>query len=279
MTANSRGIRSANWHMTEACNYRCKFCFFHRVGERPATEEDAGRILGRLRSMGIEKINLVGGEPLLHPHIVKICHTAKELGFVVGMTSNGSLITDELLDRLEGSVDWFGISIDSADEAVEARLGRGAGDHVARTKEACSLLKARGIRLKVNSTITTLNWGEDLRPLITELGPERWKVFQFLHIRGQNDAFAGELSVRQEQFEGFRLRNRDISLAGGHAPVFESSQDMLGSYMMVSPQGSLIVNTSGSYETMPLSVGMEKADPNIIDVEKYVGRGGVYDWK
>lgn len=279
MTAIGRGIRSANWHLTEVCNYRCRFCFFHRIGERSATIGDSERILDRLRSLGIEKINLVGGEPLLHPHIVAICRNAKELGFVVGVTSNGSLITDELLDQLDGSVDWFGISIDSGNEAVETRLGRGVGDHVARTKEVCSLLRSRGIRLKVNSTITSLNWNEDLRPLISELGPERWKVFQFLHIRGQNDTFAEELSIRKELFESFRLRNQKITLARGHVPVFESSKDMLGSYLMVSPLGNLIVNTSGTYEIMSLTTQMKNPDPNILDVEKYLGRGGVYDWR
>lgn len=279
MTAISRGIRSANWHLTEVCNYRCRFCFFHRIGERSATIGDSERILDRLRSLGIEKINLVGGEPLLHPHLVDICRNAKDLGFILGVTSNGSLITDELLDRLDGSVDWFGISIDSGNEAVETRLGRGVGDHVARTKEVCSLLRSRGIRLKVNSTITSLNWNEDLRPLISELGPERWKVFQFLHIRGQNDTFAEELSIRKELFESFRLRNQKITLARGHVPVFESSKDMLGSYLMVSPLGNLIVNTSGTYEIKSLTTQMKNPDPNILDVEKYLGRGGVYDWR
>jgi len=41
-----------------------------------------------------------------------------------------------------------------------------------------------GIRLKVNSVVTKLNWAEEMTDFITDLTPERWKAFQVLSIQG-----------------------------------------------------------------------------------------------
>jgi len=272
-------IRSANWHLTERCNYRCRFCFFRTVGEMEPTIRLASRVLGSLRDAGIEKLNLVGGEPLLHPGIVDICRMARDQGFVVGMTSNGSLLTSEMLDRLTDNVDWFGISIDSASEMTERTLGRGTGSHVSRTMAVCRDIRSRGHRLKINTTVTSLNWREDLRPLVSDLNPERWKVFQVRHIGGQNDAEFQDLEVTPQQFDAFRRTNEELWLPGGHWPVFETCGDMIGSYLMVSPQGNVLSNRSGRYEAIGRNIRTVAQDRNIIDVEKYHRRGGVYAWK
>src|SRR3990172_1022522 len=76
-------IVSVNFHITDACNYRCKFCFA-RFNENVfiLRAADINGIVSELKAQGTEKITFVGGEPLLHPDIGKILEHAKQIGLI-----------------------------------------------------------------------------------------------------------------------------------------------------------------------------------------------------
>jgi radical S-adenosyl methionine domain-containing protein 2 len=224
-------VRSVNWHITQRCNYHCKFCFSQHLDQEVTSLETADEILRYLRRIGLEKINFVGGEPTLHPLFFEIVKLAKSMGFVVSVVSNGYYLNRDIIQKLKPFVDWIGLSIDSADEKVEVSLGRGNGSHVKKTLELAQVIHEAGIKLKINTTITRLNWKEDMRPLIRLLKPDRWKVFQVLHIFGQNDRYFGELSITNEQFSYFKSLNHEPM--EGFSPVFEGSNEMLASYFMI----------------------------------------------
>jgi MoaA/NifB/PqqE/SkfB family radical SAM enzyme len=90
-----------------------------------------------------------------------------------------------MIQKLKPFVDWIGLSIDSADEKVEVALGRGNGGHVKKILELAKVIHKAGIKLKINTTVTRLNWQEDIRPLIRLLKPDRWKVFQVPHFQAR----------------------------------------------------------------------------------------------
>ena len=88
-------------------------------------------ILSKLRDHSIEKLNIAGGEPLLHPNFGDILREAKDIGFVTSIVTNGSLLDHAKLKEYADCLDWVGLSIDSASDQIEMRLGRGYGHHVA----------------------------------------------------------------------------------------------------------------------------------------------------
>lgn len=235
-------------------------------------------ILRKLKSLNIEKINFVGGEPLLYPGIFDILNVSKKMGFTVSITTNGSLLNEKIINKLSDYVDWIGISIDSTFESIEQKLGRGFGNHVKHTKEISKMIKAKGIKLKINTTVTKHTINEDMKAFIREISPDRWKVFQFLHIKGQNDHHVNELSIANNEFASFKELNEGIELNGGKYPVFEKSDDMLDSYFMISPRGNVLLNHSGVYQEIPLDSANLENIVLIIDSKKYTGRGGLYDW-
>jgi len=56
----------------------------------------------KLRELGVMKIQFLGGEPLLHPDVVELVRYARSIGFFsVGMSTNGFLLSKELLHLLE----------------------------------------------------------------------------------------------------------------------------------------------------------------------------------
>lgn len=271
-------ITSVNWHVTSKCNYNCKFCFMQNLNGGFADVSKARDILETLKSKGMEKVNFVGGEPMLYPLIFDTTEIAKEMGFVVSIVTNGYCLNEHRITRLAPHVDWIGLSIDSNSEKIEKKLGRGYGNHVKHVCEISDIIHDRGIGLKINTTVTRCTYKEDMRSLISRLNPDRWKVFQMLSIEGQNDQYARELSITGSEFEQFISANQEIMLNNGEKPVFEHSEDMIDSYFMISPSGNIIRNTKGVYAEYPLQYLERRGIGSIINAEKYVARGGSYDY-
>lgn len=97
----------AQWSITGRCNLRCRHCFIASVNAekelRECSMEEAARIVAELESYGVEAVMLTGGEPLLHPHFIEIVKLILDAGMRLDwINTNGMLLTEELLDRLEG---------------------------------------------------------------------------------------------------------------------------------------------------------------------------------
>lgn len=111
---------------TEACNFRCSFCWWHNQTHRKALPNfkfsgkrhlDTARILSlidELAELGTKALSFTGaGEPLLHPYVADVLHKALEHKFVFGMTSNMAVpMKAELIDAL-AQASWVRWSLNS----------------------------------------------------------------------------------------------------------------------------------------------------------------------
>lgn len=278
ISLSKKSIKSANWHMTSYCNYRCTFCCMQKLTGDLTSIDEAKNVLNHLKRLGIEKINFVGGEPMCNALIFDLTRLAKSMGFIVGITSNGSMMNDEVLIKFSGAVDWIGLSIDSASDEIEKKLGRGNGSHVTHCQEISETIHNLGIKLKINTTVTRDTFQEDMRDLIRQLDPSRWKIFQFLHVKGQNDAAVGSLTISDEEFSQFRIINENIRLSRGASPVFETAACMIDSYLMITPRGMIFLNVEFPFREYPIESIQPGMLADIINIEKYLNRGAVYDW-
>jgi len=220
----------------------------------------------------------VGGEPFLHPLFYELLKMAHALGFTTSIVTNGSFINDQNIAEIENYTDWIGISVDSISNMKEAELGRGRGKHVSHAIEVSDLVHEHGINLKVNTTVTKLTYRENMHQLIHRMNPNRWKAFQMLHIKGQNDNCVKELAITDDEFNDFVNRHKNIRLIGGAKPVFESNEDMKDSYLILSPSGKVIINSSGSYHSIEFNDFLNNPE-SVVDIGKYLERDGLYDWK
>jgi radical S-adenosyl methionine domain-containing protein 2 len=266
----------------------CTHCFapFHDVraqlpkGHLP--EMDAVAVVRLLVEARFEKVNFVGGEPLLCPWLPRLIRVAKRGGATTSVVTNATRLTPAWLDAVAGDLDWVGISIDSASEDTHASMGRAVRGRAlteARYLAAANAARDRGIRLKVNTVVTRRNADEDMSALITRLRPERWKVFQALAVEGQNDPSLGFL-VSDADYRAFVDRHAGVA-AMGIELVPESNELMRGSYAMVDPAGRFFDNAGGGhrYGRPILEVGVASAMEDVsVDAERFVARGGRYEW-
>lgn len=282
---NKDGAVAFNLHLTGHCNMNCRGCYARfgtaegRVNHgTPLTRQNWEQIIDTLAEETSEierkKMNFVGGEPLLIKYLPELLALAKDRGFTTSIVTNGALLTRQL-DELAPHTDWIGISIDSFASNTLRQIGR----HVrGRTVDYSLLGKAvrdHGIRLKVNTVISKANWSEDLSDGLRGLNPDRWKVFRFLVIWGENDR-AADLSVSDTHFQDFVTRHMPLR------PVVEDNHQMRGSYLMIGPNGELLDNSRGAYHPVAnLLTGVQRFQQTIhtgFSPQGFRARGAIYDW-
>lgn len=277
---------SVNYHLLEACNMRCKFCFatFHDIAHSKRRTEMALAIIDKLAAAGFQKITFAGGEPTLRPDLQILLRASKELGMTTMVVTNGSKLLDSAyFEELKENLDWLILSIDSFNAETNLKSGRHIHNGGAITAQQylniCQQAKSHGLRLKINTVVSKFNCEEDMSSFVRLAGPERWKMFQALPVLGQNSHNSGLFEISPDQFMAFLNRHHASSL--GSIIVPEDNDAMTGSYVMVAPNGCFFDNAKGrhSYSNPILQVGVEEALKQVhFDIEKFKNRGGSYQW-
>ncbi len=148
--------------LTYRCNLDCFFCYNDLAAAgTPLSRDDYFRLFAELRELEVMNLTLSGGEPLAHPDFLALGARARELGFVVRVKSNGHALRGELARRLRDEVDPFliEVSLHGACAATHDRQTRVPGSFE-RLLANLGELRALGLRVKLNSTLTAWNEGE-----------------------------------------------------------------------------------------------------------------------
>lgn len=147
------------WNLIRRCNLTCKHCYttsadINFPGELSTSE--VFTVMDDLKSFHVPVLILSGGEPLLRKDIFGIALRAKQMGFYVGLSSNGTLITEDNIDAIDAiGFDYVGISIDGMRETHDAfRRSEGSFDASLRGVRLC---RERGIKVGLRFTLTQDN--------------------------------------------------------------------------------------------------------------------------
>lgn len=147
------------WNLIRRCNLTCKHCYTTSAdidfpGE--LTTPEIFTVLDDLQQFKVPVIILSGGEPLLHPDIFKISRRAKDLGFYVALSSNGTLVTEaNIAEIVAMNYQYVGISLDGIGATHDKfRQKIGSFDASMRGIHLCS---EHGIKAGVRFTLTQDN--------------------------------------------------------------------------------------------------------------------------
>ena len=119
--------------VTDRCNFRCTYCMPREVYGRdfaflPRAElltfEEITRLAGLFTALGVRKLRLTGGEPLLRrdlPVLVRMLGAIPDVEDIT-LTTNGSLLARQALALADAGLRRISVSLDSLDEATFARM-------------------------------------------------------------------------------------------------------------------------------------------------------------
>ncbi|WP_457615306.1 GTP 3',8-cyclase MoaA [Methanopyrus sp.] len=123
--ALGREVRSVRVSVTMRCNMACVYC--HREGERPGKSElstaEWCRLLRACAEIGVRKVKITGGEPLLRDDLVEIIEGARNFD-EVSLVTNGVLLAKYAGDLAEAGLDRVNVSLDTIDPELYRELTR-----------------------------------------------------------------------------------------------------------------------------------------------------------
>ena len=144
--------------VTDRCDLRCVYCMAEDVTFLPKREvltlEELDRLCGAFIDLGVEKIRLTGGEPLVRRNVIGL---VRSLGSRIGggglkeltITTNGTQLTKMADDLYAAGIRRINVSMDTLDPAVFKSVTRwGKLDEV---MEGIFAAKAAGLEVKVNA--------------------------------------------------------------------------------------------------------------------------------
>jgi heme d1 biosynthesis radical SAM protein NirJ len=196
------------WNLIRRCNLTCKHCYAISADKDfpgELTLEQIYTAMDDLKAARVPVLILSGGEPLLHPHIFEISKRAKDMGFYVGLSTNGTLIDEEMADEISKiGYDYVGISIDGIEETHD-RFRRKEGAYQSSMR-AVDLCKSLGVKVGLRYTMTAEN-SQDLPGLLKLVEERDIDKFYFSHLN-----YAGRGNHNRKTDAMFQTTKRAMDL-------------------------------------------------------------------
>ena len=231
-----------NFHVTENCNFNCKFCFARYETKELSLEEKKQAIAKIAESGRFSEINFAGGEPFLCKGIEELILFSYNQGLKVSVITNGFLLTNDVLARILPYISMLGISVHSFNDTTKCAIGActNKGEILSnqRLTEICKFIeewnhqKKSSCQIKINTVVCKENMEEDFLLGIDGLqGIKRWKLLR-CQAFGKNQ----NMLISKQEYDSFCKRNQSKLVS----QVFED--DMSRSYIMMNPTGDFISN-------------------------------------
>jgi len=224
-----RPLRDLRISVTDRCNFRCVYCMPREVfdssyrflahGEILSFEEIA-RLARIFVGMGVKKIRLTGGEPLVRRDLPRLVGMLAELGADLALTTNGSTLVKHAGALAQAGLKRITVSLDSLDDAI-FRAMNDVDFPVAKVIEGIEAAAAAGLApVKINMVVKRGTNDRDVLPMA-----ERWRgsghivrFIEYMDVGSTNgwrmDEVVPSAEVVRRIAERFPLEPIDASYAG-----------------------------------------------------------------
>lgn len=184
------------------CNWRCRHCYLPEHNDKGLSKEEIILILEELREMGCFHIMFTGGEIFCRSDAIEIIREARELGFVVELYTNVSLLNEELIKELAALyISGISCTLFSLNEEVHDRITGVAGS-LKNTLDNIKLIKKYGLNLEIKNILMKDNYKSYKK--ISELCDENdfdFRATPNIWARYNGDKSYKEWMVTEEQLE------------------------------------------------------------------------------
>lgn len=171
------------WNYTRTCNLKCVHCYSNseaKAYDNELTTDEALALIDQLADFKVPVILFSGGEPLMRQDFFTLAQHAKEKGIRPTLSTNGTLITPEIAQKLKDvGVGYVGISLDGL-RSVNDRF-RGVEGAFDRAMQGIRNCRAVGRRVGLRFTINKNNFN-DVGAILDLMETEEIDRICFYHL-------------------------------------------------------------------------------------------------
>lgn len=186
-----RPLRDLRISVTDRCNFRCRYCMPAEIfGEDYAylpkpeilTHEEIAKLAGVFCELGVEKLRLTGGEPLLRRGLADLISMLRQIPGErdIAMTTNGTALSRNARKLKAAGLDRVTISLDALDPETFARMN-GVGATPERVIDGIDSALEHGLGLKINTVVQKAVNEDQILPL-AEFARERGVTLRFIEF-------------------------------------------------------------------------------------------------
>jgi len=223
-----RPVRDLRISVTDRCNFRCAYCMpldkYEWIDKKEIlTFEEITRLATLFVGLGVEKIRLTGGEPLVRQNLDRL---VGKLSVIQGirdlcLTTNGALLADNVQLLKEAGLRRINVSLDSLDRDKFRQITkRGDLDNVL---EGIFAAKSHGLHpIKLNAVIERGVNDEDILPLV-DFSREHgfaMRFIEYMDVGNANNWTSEKLVPKKEMIAKIHSRYplKEVGRAQGSAP-------------------------------------------------------------
>lgn len=226
--AYNRPLKDLRISVTDRCNFRCTYCMpldeYEWIDKKEIlTFEEIARLANLFVALGVEKIRLTGGEPLVRQNLDQL---VVKLSAIEGLkdlclTTNGALLAEKIDALKAAGLKRLNVSVDTLNPEKFMRMTK-RGD-LKKVLEGVFAAKQRGVqRIKLNAVIERGVNDDDIIPLV-EFSRENGfaiRFIEYMDVGNANNWTSAKLVSKREIVEKItsRFPLREVGRDQGSAP-------------------------------------------------------------
>lgn len=226
--AHQRPIRDLRISVTDRCNFRCTYCMpldeYEWIDKREIlTFEEITRLATLFVRLGVEKIRLTGGEPLVRKNLDHLVASLSRIDSLkdLCLTTNAALLAEQIDSLKRAGLKRVNISIDSLDPDRFRRMTK-RGD-LGKVMDGIFAARAAGLApTKLNAVIERGVNDGDIIPLV-EFSREHgfaMRFIEYMDVGNSNNWTSAKLVTKKEIIDKINARYplREVGRNQGSAP-------------------------------------------------------------
>ena len=207
----ARAISYLRVSVTDRCDFRCAYCMTEHMTFLPKAEllslEELERVCTAFIRMGVEKLRITGGEPLVRKGIMsffeamglQLGHGLKELT----VTTNGSQLRKYAQALADCGVKRINVSVDTLDDAKFAQITRWG--RLSQVLDGIAAAKEAGLKVKINA-VALKGFNEDELFTLTDWCARDGHDLTFIEVMPMGDMGTVERASQYWSLDDLRAR-------------------------------------------------------------------------
>ncbi|MCU5487802.1 GTP 3',8-cyclase MoaA [Bacillus cereus] len=205
-----RPLKDLRISVTDRCNFRCRYCMPEEIfgpdysflsNDKILSFDEIERITRIFVSLGVRKLRITGGEPLLRRGLPKLIERLNKIDGVedIGLTTNGSLLKKFAPDLYKAGLSRVTVSLDSLEEDRFFYLN-GNRSKLQRVLEGIQAAAEVGMKIKINMVVQKGKNEQDILQMAQYFKENKHilRFIEYMDVGNYNGWELGEVISKQE---------------------------------------------------------------------------------